>query len=63
MADTFLKVSHITQTRDPHYVTAFPLSVLQRDTFEVASENVNENSFEEWRQCMINSSAFFGILF
>ena len=58
-ADSFLKANHITQARHVHQITAVAISVLQKEAFEVANENANENSFEELRQRMINFSATF----
>ena len=58
-ADSFLKASHITQARNVHQITAVAISVLQKEAFEVANENANENSFEELRQRMIKFSATF----
>ena len=35
------------------------LFVLQREAFEVANENADENSLEEWRKHMIYHSTTF----
>ena len=62
VADSFLKVSHLTRTRRSHQITALVLSKLQQDTWKTAmrSKATNEQIlFEEWRQSMIKKYPTF----
>ena len=59
-SDSSLKDSNIRRTQHINQVKAVVLSVFQREAYEDANKNANENSFEEWRQCMINCSAAVG---
>ena len=58
----FLRAIHITRTRHSHQVTTVMLSILQREVSKVANEHASQNSFEDWRQPMINCSATFWFL-
>jgi len=60
VADSFLKVSHLTRTSHSHQITAFVLSMLQKDAWKCVMRAISEEtSFEEWRQTMISKYATF----
>ncbi len=55
-ADSFLKVSHLTQTRHAHQVTLLTLQKLQREAFLKIGSNLSE---EAWRSDMLKKSPTF----
>ena len=65
VADSFLKVSHLTRTRRSHQITALALSKLQQEAWESVRAENEEVLFEEWKQTMIKNCPTFstGTLF
>ena len=59
VADSFLKVSHLTRTRRSHQITALMLSKLQQEAWESVRAENEEVSFEEWKQTMIKNCPTF----
>ena len=62
VADSFLKVSHLTRTRRSHQITALVLSKLQQDAWKTAMRSKATNKqilFEEWHQSMIKKYPTF----
>ena len=62
VADSFLKLSHLTRTRHTHQITALVLSKLQQDAWKstMRSKTTDEQVlFEEWRQTMIRKHPKF----
>ena len=62
VADSFLKVSHLTRTRRSHQITALVLSKLQQDAWKstMRSKTTDEQVlFEEWCQTMIRKHPTF----
>lgn len=57
-----LRAIHVTRTRHSHQVTTVTLSILQREVSKVANEHASQNSFENWKQPMINCRATFWFL-
>ena len=59
-ADSFLKATHLTRTRHAHQVTMLALAKLQREAWQTfASSNLEDISFEIWRQNMRARSPTF----
>ena len=62
VADSFLKVSHLTRTRHSHQITALVLIKLQQDAWKstMRSKTTDEQVlFEDWRQTMIRKHPTF----
>ena len=59
VADSFLKVSHLTRTRRSHQITALVLSKLQQEAWESVRAENEEISSEEWKQTMIKNCPTF----
>lgn len=61
--DSFLKVSHVTQTIYGHQVTAVSLSILKHKTYQGYTadhpDDELELSFEDWHQKSISESPLF----
>ena len=59
VADSFLKVSHLTRTRCSHQIVALVLSKLHQEAWESVRAENEEVSFEEWKQTMIKNCPTF----
>ena len=52
-ADSFLKAAHLTRTRHSHQVTLLALAKLQRDAWQTRATEKDADSFQRWRQEMV----------
>ena len=59
VADSLLKVSHLTRTRRSHQITALFLSKLQHDAWMHFKATNKELTFEQWKEEMISKSPTF----
>ena len=57
IAESFLKVSHLTRTRHAHQITIAALYKLQKEAYSLS--DVQNISYEQWRLDMIKKSPTF----